>query len=173
MAKQEKYDFDAFDYTRNLLIVGPVGVGKTYKANELLGRYKGKNQDNDTLAKYRITDSAFKEHIASGTLKLIPPELSNVNPKKYPLEMMTRCEVLLFDDLGVADGSDAYIRKLTFVLDTRMERGLTTIFTTNLSSTDLEAKLNERLTSRILYNADVVVMTGKDRRAETTRTFRS
>lgn len=166
------YDFEAYDFTRNLVISGPVGVGKSYEADRILARYVGKNQENPVLAKYRITDSSFKEQIASGTLKLIPPEMSNVNPKRYPLEMMTRCEVLLFDDLGVADSSEAYIRKLTFVLDTRMEKKLITIFTTNLSATNMEAKLNERLTSRILYNADMVLMKWQDRRAATTKIYK-
>jgi hypothetical protein len=40
----------------------------------------------------------------------------------FPLEMMVRCEVLLYDDIGVSDTTDAYLRDLTYILDKRIDR---------------------------------------------------
>ena len=56
---------------------------------------------------------------------------------------------------------------MTFLLDERIERNLPTIFTTNLSMTEIEKKLDERIASRLLLNTDIVVMKGEDRRKAT------
>ena len=89
----------------------------------------------------------------------------------YPLEMMLKAKVLLFDDIGVSDISDVYLRDLTFLLDERIDKNLITIFTTNLSQKELEEKLNARIVSRILFNADVIAFEGEDRRLKTTKYF--
>jgi len=89
----------------------------------------------------------------------------------YPLELMLRCQILLYDDIGVSDTSEAYLRDLTFVLDERIKRGLVTIYTTNLTRDELKKKLNERIVSRMLYNTDVVVFKGEDLRLKTTQYY--
>lgn len=174
------YDFEKYDFTRNLVITWPVGVWKTYEAERILARYQEQDPEN-ILATFKITDSAFKEFTAAGTLKMID-KTSNSKVTKalmidHPLEMMVRCEVMLFDDLWVADSSEAYIRKLNFVWELRDEqrkkgKKRIDIYTTNLWKDGLESKLNERLTSRILHKADLVIMKWKDKRAESTTIYK-
>jgi DNA replication protein DnaC len=63
------------------------------------------------------------------------------------------------------------LRDLTFVLDERIKKNLVTIFTSNLKKSELKEKLNERIVSRILYNCDVIIMQGEDKRSITTNYF--
>lgn len=109
--------------------------------------------------------------VKSNTLTLRPPKEWETPISHYPLEVMLRCRVLLFDDVGVSDTSDAYLRDLTFVMDERIKKGLPTIYTTNLTKDELQKKLNERIVSRMLYNTDVVVFKGEDKRLQTTQYF--
>lgn len=90
---------------------------------------------------------------------------------EYPLELMLRVKVLLYDDIGVSDVSEAYLRDFTYIIDERIKKGLTTIFTTNLKRDELKAKLNERIVSRILFNTDVIIFDGEDRRLKTTNFY--
>lgn len=109
--------------------------------------------------------------VKSNMLVLRKPEEWQSPVINFPLEVMLRCTVLLYDDVGVSDTSDAYLRDLTFVLDERIRKGLVTIYTTNLTKDELTKKLNERIVSRMLYNTDVIVFKGDDRRLQTTQYF--
>ena len=165
----KKYNFTSYKFDRNLLFCWATGVGKTYKAEELLKRYRKDNKS--PLATYSTIDAYFKQMVKSNKLMFRKPEDWQVPIKEYPLEVMLKCKILLFDDIWVADTTDAYLRDFTFILDERLKNWLTTIFTTNLQKKDLDKKLNERIVSRLLYNTDVVVFNGNDRRLETTQYF--
>ncbi|ATU04885.1 hypothetical protein BKN14_00305 [Candidatus Gracilibacteria bacterium HOT-871] len=166
----EKFNLEKYDFKRNLLFSGKPGVGKTYLAREILQKYKSRRYEK-ILDKYEISDAYFKQLVKTNSLKLRLPEDYAVSLEFYPLEIMMRCEVLLYDDVGVSDVTEAYLRDFTFILDERKKRGLVTIFTTNLKKVELQEKLNERIVSRLLDDCDVVVFSGEDRRQKTTRYF--
>ncbi len=163
----EKYSPETFDGSRNIIFAWPVWVGKTTIAQKLLRSQKVEN----ILSRYEISDAHFKQLVKSNQLILRSSQDYEVGLEFYPLEMMRRSKVLLYDDIGVSDVSDAYIRDLTYVLDERIKQWLCTIFTTNLTGVELENKLNERIVSRVLYNADIVVMKWHDYRKNTTKTY--
>ena len=164
------FNFESFDFKRNLLFSGPTGVGKTFRAKEILSKFSDPNK-HEKLQTYNISDAKFKQLIKSNQLILRKPDEYTNSIESYPLEMMLRVGVLMYDDIGVSDVSDAYLRDLTFILDERIEKNLINIFTTNLKSQELKERLNERILSRILLNTDVVVFTGKDRRLQNTNYF--
>lgn len=166
----EKFDFNSYDYKRNILLTWPTGVGKTHQAKELLKIFKDPTK-HEKLQKYAITDAKFKQLVKSNQLTLRKPEEYNSNIENYPLEMMIRAWILLYDDIGVSDTTEAYLRDLTYILDERIEKGLPTIYTTNLKKAELQEKLNERILSRILFNTDVIVFDWEDRRTNTTKYF--
>ena len=165
----QKYDISKHDYTRSLLFTWPTGVGKTYTAKKLLDKFN--DDPNDKLATYHVSDAKFKQMVKSNLLFLRKPTDRQCSLMSYPLEVMTRCKLLLYDDVWVSDVTEAYLRDLTYILDERIEKKLTTIFTTNLSKKELEAKLNQRILSRLLFNTDVVVFKWEDRREATTRMY--
>lgn len=168
---QTKFDFETYDFKRSLLFCGPTGTGKTYTATWLLKKFEDAREEKHRLDIYSISDGLFKQMVKSNTLTLRSPKEWETPITHYPLEIMLRCRVLLFDDVGVSDTSDAYLRDLTFVMDERIKKGLPTIYTTNLTQDELLKKLNERIVSRMLYNTDVVVFKGEDMRLQTTQYF--
>ena len=167
-----KYDFSKYDYTRSLLFCWPTGVWKTYQANNIIWSYKN-DKFSEKLQAYSISDAHFKQLIKSNMLILRKPDEYTSDIRNYPLEMMLKCAVLLYDDLGVSDVSDAYLRDFTYIIDERIKKWLPTIYTTNLTKDELQTKLNERIVSRVLYNTDVVVFTWEDKRLATTQYFKN
>ena len=167
----EKFQFDKYDFKRSLLFSWPTWTGKTYNAEKILAKYKSNKSEKSAIDTYLITDAHFKQLVKSNNLMLRKPDEWATSLTYFPLEMMVRCEVLLYDDIGVSDTTDAYLRDLTYILDKRIDRWTINIFTTNLSRQELKDKLNERITSRLLFNADVVVFRWKDRRLDTTNYF--
>lgn len=165
MQNIDKKFFENWNFQKNLIICWNVWVGKTYTAKKLLDEYIWQ-AENQKVWKYKISDSKFKEFVWSGRMAHKP--VNQLSYDWYPLEYLLRCEVILYDDIGVADVTESYIRKLTYILDERNEKNRKHIITTNLTEQELIEKLNERITSRLLYNATVVVMDWPDRRRDNT-----
>ena len=88
----EKFDFENYDFKRSLLLCGPTGTGKTWKAEkELLPKYIKSLKDPNKLAVYQTTDAYFKQMVKSNMLCLRSPEDWQTSFTMYPLEMMLRC----------------------------------------------------------------------------------
>lgn len=166
----DKIDFDSYQFERSMLFCWPPWTGKTYKAKELLKRYTNDSLHEDLIT-YTVNDAEFKQFVKSNMMIMRKHEDYATPITMYPLEMMLRCWLLLYDDIGVSDVSDAYIRDLTFVIDSRMNKAMPTIYTTNLSKKELQEKLDERIVSRMLYNTDVVMFSWADKRLATTNYF--
>ena len=167
----EQYNFNEYAFDRNLILSGPTGVGKTFIAKKLFAKYTNP-EVNKKLEKFWISDAKLKQLVKSNQLKMRSPDEYNIDLQHFPLELMIRAQVLVYDDIWVSDVSEAYLRDFTFILDERADRWLTTIFTTNLKREELETKLNQRVVSRMLHNWDVVALSGPDRRKENTRIFK-
>jgi len=169
----EKIKLDDYKFDRWLIFCWPTGTWKTYLAEQLLERYlSGIENDNKTKFDWKfVSDWMFKQLVKSNQLILRSKKDWESPITNFPLEMMIRSKLLIYDDIWVSDASDAYVRDLTFLLDERIEKWLITIFTTNLSKDELQNKLNERIVSRMLYNSDIVIFTGEDKRLETTKVY--
>lgn len=71
---------------------------------------------------------------------------------------------LVLDDLGAEKTSDYSLQTLYGILDARYRNGIPTIITSNLSLSEVEAKLGGRIASRIIGMCEPVELQGKDRR---------
>lgn len=174
----DTFNFDTYDYKRWLIFCWPTGTGKTYTAESIIERFNRELEEsnkNDHVRYYFwwviMTDWKFKQLVKSNSLKLRSPAERETPLKNFPLEVIIKCKLLLYDDIWVSDASDAYIRDLTFVLDERISKWLVTIFTTNLSKDELSEKLNERIVSRMLLNSDIIMFVGDDRRLQNTKVY--
>lgn len=165
MTEKQKNFLKNYDFKKNLIIAWDVGIGKTYQARLLIQKYKKTNPDD--LA-YTITDTEAKEWVGSGAMRCRRPEEWGCSIYSFPLECLTRAKIVLYDDIGTAEPTEAYLRKLTYRLDRRTDSGLPTILTTNLSPKEIDKKYNERIKSRMYMNSVLMVMRGPDRRTANT-----
>ncbi len=80
------------------------------------------------------------------------------------LQTLTRCPLLLLDDLGAAKTSE-WTEELTYrLINHRYEHMLPTLITTNLPTAELRTALGDRVASRLAEMTERVVLTGPDRR---------
>lgn len=143
---------------KNLIVIGKPWVGKTYLCRQLIAH------------DYFISEPTFRQHIVNWTCVLRKPEEFWSDLKFFPLEALSRKPVVIFDDYGKGAVTDAYLEKMYYRLDCRIERGYRTVITTNLSSLEEFKKRDSGLASRLMMNSDIYVCDGrKDRRISETR----
>lgn len=130
----------------NLILVGPIGTGKTHAA----------------IGALRIC----AEHGSSYMFAPIVEALDWLRPGGPPdtAARMGSVRVLLLDDLGAEKPSDWTAERLYGIVNRRWLNELPTIVTTNIPSGELEASVDPRLFSRLVHNAEAVQIGGKDRR---------
>lgn len=137
-----------FDGTRNLLLHGTYGTGKSH-----------------------LSIAATKKLIEKGhsCLFLSLPKLLTKIRDTYNnteltedkiLEHIQRVDLLVLDDLGAEQKTEWTNTKLFEVMDSRS--GKSTIYTTNLNSKDLRQQMNDRNLSRLMENTEIIIMNGKD-----------
>lgn len=149
-------EFDPKD-GKNLLLVGTYGTGKSHLSYATAKRLIEKGYSALFLSVPKLLTKIKETYNASS--KFSENDL---------LEFVALVDLLVLDDLGaeytnMKNSSDNWtMTKLFEVIDSRA--GKHTIYTTNLSSVELESKVNARNFSRIMDDTEVVPMNGKDYR---------
>lgn len=139
-----------------LFITGSVGLGKTmlscvillevakiYKLNILYVK------TNEFFESVKQTYSEKSPDYGSG------PEKEN---------LLKEADVLVLDELGLSRNTDWENKKLYSILDSRYERRLPTIITTNLNLEDFQHLEYGRIHSRILEMCRIIKIEGTDYR---------
>ena len=85
---------------------------------------------------------------------------SNINTL---LDRAYKCDLLILDDIGVERGTPWTQERLYDLLNTRYNECKCTIFTSNLSPSEIEDKLGTRIASRI-RSSKIIELKGVDRR---------
>lgn len=137
---------------RWLLLQGPTGTGKTHQAYAamriVIAAGGGINPQGDVEAE-----------LLGRIRRLWPSEAAEELIATY-----ATCPLLVIDDLGAAKSSEWTEEVLYRVLNRRYAALLPCLLTSNLPTKNLRDQLGDRLASRIAEAADVVVLTGPDRR---------
>lgn len=133
-----------------LLFVGPVGVGKTVAlAVALVEAAKRTLQDGKYWPVAQLLEAMRPSEGRE-------PELNLRDVAETPL--------LALDDLGVERVTDWAGERLDMLIDARYEAMLPILAATNLTRRELEQTLGSRITSRLMHDARVIPVSGKDRR---------
>lgn len=140
--------------TENLVLLGPVGTGKTYAAWAALRRVYGSGRSVIGLGAVDLLDalrpSSGDDHAAA--------RLRDV-------------DVLLVDDLGAQRDTEWTDERLYGLVHHRWEQRRPLVLTANVDGPEgLRELLGERPYSRIVEHALVLVLAGHDRRRPHTRT---
>lgn len=135
---------------RSLLLVGPVGTGKTHQAYGAIRRAATCGRP----AKWQAVP--FADFCA----ELRP---SGTDPEGA-LKRYREADLLLVDDLGAAKASE-WVEEITYrLINARYEDVKTTVFTTNLAPDKLANGLGDRIASRLVETCQLVGLLGSDRR---------
>lgn len=153
--KAEEFAENFPDINKGLLLVGPVGTGKTHLAaaisNKLISRlysvYFGNTTDIMSFIKSTYSKDA---EMTEGEA----------------IELMTeKVDLLVIDDLGKENETENTLSVLYQIINKLYENEKPVVITTNFNSSDLARKLGERgpaMVSRITGMCEPVVLSGED-----------
>ena len=80
------------------------------------------------------------------------------------LDMLKNCKLLVIDDIGAEKSTEWVNERLLSIINTRMMKGLSTVYTSNCSLEDIGNRMGERISSRIRGSATEIHLVGQDRR---------
>lgn len=125
------------------------------------------------IMSYYFRKIAFRSGLENEGLHIFLPTFleelrlsyDNSDPEfEEELGMIKKCKLLIIDDIGAEKPSDWVRERLLSIINTRVSNGLSTIYTSNLSLNELEAKMGNRVVSRIKGSTKEIHLTGADRR---------
>jgi DNA replication protein DnaC len=141
--------------SRNLLFSGLYGVGKSHLAFSIV---------RDLMMKKEVTC------IFTSVPKLLTHIRDTFRKDSDVSELqlliaLEEIDVLVLDDIGAEKESDWVHEKIFELIDSRA--GKHTIYTTNLSSVELDQKIGKRNFSRLIMDTEIVRIEGEDNREST------
>jgi DNA replication protein DnaC len=145
--KAKKYADDFNNAPTTLLLLGKTGTGKTHISTAIAGTLIKKGVEVLYDSSQNIVSAFENDRFRSGYGQHDP------EGEKY-----MECELLIIDDLGTEFINQFTISCLYNLINTRQNKGLHTIISSNLDSTELRTKYEGRIHSRILGGESAVWM---------------
>ena len=141
-------------HSGNLLLIGTTGTGKTHLSTAIAKTVISQGFDVLYDSTQNILNDFERDKFRSG-----------YNQTESASEKYLECDLLIIDDLGAEFSTQFSVSALYNLINTRQNKGLSTIISTNLSAGELAAKYEGRIYSRII-GADYTVLRfeGDDRR---------
>ena len=137
--KAKRYAEDFPNCPNTLLLFGKTGTGKTHISTAIAGAIISRGVEVLYDSSQNIVSAFENDRFRSGYGQRDP------EGDKY-----MDCDLLIIDDLGTEFINQFTISCLYNLINTRQNRGLHTIISTNLESTELRNKYEGRIHSRIL-----------------------
>ena len=152
IAKNYVRDFDK--RKDNLLLIGPTGTGKTHISTAIARELIHKGYDVIYDSTQNILSDFEADRFKSGYGR------EDNRSDKY-----LDCTLLIIDDLGTEFSNQFTLATIYNLLNTRQNKGLATIISTNLSPEELARKYEDRIYSRIIGSGSrILPFEGKDYR---------
>lgn len=133
----------------NLLIYGPTGVGKSFLANSI-----AKELIDTVHSIVHLDAPAFFKQLADYHFRN--------NEERIEQFSLYDCECLIIDDLGAELVNSFVISSLCECVERRRLSGKSTVFTTNLTPSDLKERYQDRTFSRLISDYTFIRLDGDD-----------
>lgn len=139
----------------NLLLIGPTGLGKTHLSTSIARVVLERGYDvvYETIENV-ISDFEY-DRFKSG-----------YGETAQRAERYLACELLILDDLGTEQTNSFVLSTLYHLLNTRLNHGRQTVINTNVSGEELRERYNDRITSRLLGEYEILLFSGDDIRMQ-------
>ncbi len=138
-----------FPNVNSIFMSGKTGLGKTFLssaiAKELL--QQGYNVAFDSIQNF---------------LRAIENEHFGRSQEKDTLQILCDADLVILDDLGSEFNSAFYSATVYNIINTRLNKGVPTIVSSNLSLSELQQKYDDRIISRLTGMFSCMVFVGKD-----------
>ena len=152
MAKNYVRDFDK--KRENLLLIGPTGTGKTHISTAIARELIHKGYDVIYDSTQNIISDFEADRFRSG-----------YGREESRSEKYLDCTLLIIDDHGTEFSNQFTLATIYNLLNSRQNKGLATIISTNLSPDELARKYEDRIYSRIIGSGSKILpFEGKDKR---------
>jgi len=138
----------------NFLLIGPTGLGKTHLS---------------TSVARVVIDGGFDVvyDTAQGVFSVFEAQrFGHEEGAKDTAERYFDCDLLIIDDLGTEMTNQFTISCLYNIVNTRVNRCLSTVINTNLTGGELRDRYADRITSRLFGEFRPLLFSGKDVRAQ-------
>ncbi len=138
----------------NLLFVGKTGTGKTHLSTAIAREVIKSGFD----VIYDTTQNIISD-FETDRFKNAYSQADNISDKYL------ECDLLIMDDLGAEFTTQFTVSCIYNLINTRQNRGLSTIISTNLEMKELSSKYEDRIYSRLLgSDYKLLLFVGPDRR---------
>lgn len=146
--KEYAGDFDTDN--GSVLMIGQTGLGKTHLSLAIAGEVIKKGYSVLYNSAQNIFNTLQKERFGK-------------NDQNGAYEaMLLECDLLVMDDLGAEFSTQFTNAALYNIINTRINSGLPTIISTNLSLVEIENMYSQRISSRLLGEYAVLKFIGAD-----------
>ena len=143
------------DKSTNLVLFGNTGLGKTHLSSALAGRVIERGYDVVYTTAVNMISDFENRRFGNGIVG------ESGDTDKY-----TSCELLVIDDLGTEVINQFTVSCLYNIINTRLNKDLSTILSTNLTRVEFREKYWDRITSRVFGEYLPLLFTGTDVRKQ-------
>ena len=138
----------------NLMLMGSTGTGKTHISTSIAREIISLGYDVIYDSAQNIISDFETDKFRSG-----------YGAYESKSEKYSECDLLIIDDLGTEFTNQFTVSCLYNLLNTRQNKGLATVISTNLTYEQLQQKYEDRIFSRIVGSGSrILVFSGRDRR---------
>ena len=138
---------------QNLLLIGGTGLGKTHLSSAMTKRLIERGYD----VLYESAPNIFA---------LFEQERFVREDEERKSESFFDSEILIIDDLGTENTTQYTVSCLYNLINTRINKGLSTVISTNLMPDGLYQRYTDRITSRLIGEYRMLRFAGRDIRMQ-------
>lgn len=149
----------------NLILIGATGLGKTHLSSAVARRVI----ERGFFVVYECAQGLFSEYEA----RRFRTNSYSASEEGEDIDRFVDCDLLIIDDLGTEITNRFSISCLYYLLNQRLIRHRPTVISTNLRSTELRSRYEDRIMSRVFGEFIPLQFSGSDVRMQKVKKTKS